>query len=739
MGNKKGTKVLCYAVVTALTFTSLMTPANASAAKKAKLAKKTLTIMQGKSKQIVIKNKKSKAKYKFKASNAKIKVTKTGKVTAVKAGKAKVTVKETYKKKTRKVGVVTVNVKAKKAVVPTEVPIPPDVISTPTAVPSAAPTQTPPATASQAPTVSQAPTASPVTTPTTEPTVAPTEEPDEDKTVVYNNYFEDGDYKDITARGGKIEVSQSENHTDGGMNSLLCTGRSADWHGASLNISKLTQTGEKYDFSTWVKQNTGSDQKIAMKLQYKDKEGNTQYKSVVAGVDDGVVCESGKWVELKGSYVIPEADGDVTLYYEMSSDPAADFLIDDVIIEGKEVENTEFKMTDELRAAIKADSLLSTGNNARLKNVIAKARNGEDVTLAYIGGSITEGALASPNSNCYAEVSAKAFAKKYGKDGGANVHFINAGMSGTPSDIGIVRYNRDVIERLPEGSDHPDVLFIEFAVNDFGTTSKGGAYEGLIRQALKSGSAVVLIFSTFQKGSGGTVMESQYRPYGEHYNIPMISMGDGITKYFDEDGFYDWYFGDKLHPNNRGYKLMSDCIMNLMDTVDNAQADTDNITDIDAMAPKTTAAYQGMKMIDANTKAEDDDALISIDAGSFTAKDSATGNFQYEYKGQKSASWFADNWMHTKDAANDALTVKLNCKTLMFVYKLSSSSSFGPAEVYIDGEKKGTLNGYDSSGWNNGKVFVAMTNEEVAEHTIEIKMADESAAKNFTLMAIGFN
>ena len=35
--------------------------------------------------------------------------------------------------------------------------------------------------------------------------------------------------------------------------------------------------------------------------------------------------------------------------------------------------------------------------------------------------------------------------------------------------------------------------------------------------------------------------------------------------------------------------------MNLMDTVDKADADTDNITDIDAMAPKQTAAYQGRK------------------------------------------------------------------------------------------------------------------------------------------------
>ena len=46
----------------------------------------------------------------------KFKVTKKGKVTAVKAGKAKVTVTEKLKKKTRKIGVVMVKVKAKKAV-----------------------------------------------------------------------------------------------------------------------------------------------------------------------------------------------------------------------------------------------------------------------------------------------------------------------------------------------------------------------------------------------------------------------------------------------------------------------------------------------------------------------------------------------------------------------------------------------------------------------------------------------
>lgn len=738
MGNNKSMKILCYAVVTAMTFTSIVGPVNASAAKKAKVAKKTLTITEGKSQKIVIKNKKSKAKYSFKASNAKIKVTKKGKVTAVKAGKAKVTVTEKLKKKTRKIGVVTVKVKAKKAVVPTAAPA---VTSTPTGVPATvAPSSIPSASASAQPTASASaqPTAS---APASEaPTATPVKTPDNtEKTVVYNNYFEDGDTKGITGRGSSVEISQSENHTAGGMNSLLCTGRSANWHGASLSLSKLTETGSSYDFSAWVKQDTGSDQKIGLKLQYTDSEGTTQYKSVIDGVDDGLTCESGKWTELSGSYVIPEAEGDVSLYLEMSTDETADFLVDDLVITGKQTETTGFNPTTETYNTMKADSLLSTGNNARLKNAIAKARNGEDVTLAYIGGSITEGALASPNSKCYAEVSANAFAKAYGKGDGSNVHFINAGMSGTPSDIGVVRYNRDVINRLPEGSDHPDVLFIEFAVNDYGTATKGGGYEGLIRQALKSGSAVVLIFSVFQSSAGGRVMENNYRPYGEYYNLPMISMGDSIISYFHEDGFYDWYFGDTLHPNNTGYQLMSDCIMNLMDTVDKADADTDNITDIDAMAPKQTAAYQGIKMIDAKTTAADDEAIASIDVGSFTETDSATGSFQYAYNGKKGAAWFPDNWMHDEEGGNNALTIKATCKTLMFVYKLSNSKTFGSADVYIDGVKKGTLSGYDSSGWNNGKVYVAMTEDKAAEHTIELKMKDGDEEKKFTLMAIGFN
>jgi hypothetical protein len=38
-----------------------------------------------------------------------------------------------------------------------------------------------------------------------------------------------------------------------------------------------------------------------------------------------------------------------------------------------------------------ARSLISSGNNYRTKQLLEKAANGEEVTIAYIGGSITEG------------------------------------------------------------------------------------------------------------------------------------------------------------------------------------------------------------------------------------------------------------------------------------------------------------------------------------------------------------
>ena len=148
---------LCFAL--AVSTLSAFTPATAAA--KAKLVKKKLTLTVGQKKKISIKSKKKKAKYSFKASNKKASVSKSGVITAKKAGKVKITVKEKLKKKTRKVGTITVTIKKKTAqntTVPALNTPTPVVTATPAASPSNEPTAEPTTTATAIPAPKATPT-----------------------------------------------------------------------------------------------------------------------------------------------------------------------------------------------------------------------------------------------------------------------------------------------------------------------------------------------------------------------------------------------------------------------------------------------------------------------------------------------------------------------------------------------------------------------------------------------------
>lgn len=384
---------------------------------------------------------------------------------------------------------------------------------------------------------------------------------------------------------------------------------------------------------------------------------------------------------------------------------------------------------------MRENSVLSTGNNARIKKAIAKARAGEEVNIGYIGGSITEGAAADPNENCYASLSAKAFGERYGVNGGENVHYVNAGMSGTPSSLGIVRYERDVVDKLGKT---PDILFIEFAVNDYGECTNGGAYEGLIRRGLQSDAAVVLIFSIFKQNKldSNRVMESAYIPYGEHYDLPMVSMGDAVKERLSEDGFHDWYYAsDGMHPTNDGHQLMADCVMTLIKTIGRESSEEDNIDSANLPAPKKTDAFTDVKTIWADTDISKQSAIVSFDKGGFDSTDPNVWKFQH----LGGASAFPVNFMHKAESGDAGIKAVINCKNLIIITKHTSSKTAGTAELWVDGKKVKTLTGYDSGGWNQAVPELGFNEDAAAEHEIEIKMAEGDEGKEFTVLALGYN
>jgi len=86
-------------------------------------------------------------------------------------------------------------------------------------------------------------------------------------------------------------------------------------------------------------------------------------------------------------------------------------------------------------------------------HTMAKINAGQEVTVAYLGGSITA-------MNGWRNKTTEWLRATYPRASFKEVH---AAIGGTGSDLGVFRLGRDVLAH------HPDLLFVEFATNDGGT------------------------------------------------------------------------------------------------------------------------------------------------------------------------------------------------------------------------------------------------------------------------------
>lgn len=378
----------------------------------------------------------------------------------------------------------------------------------------------------------------------------------------------------------------------------------------------------------------------------------------------------------------------------------------EVVVE--EVEKTWYE--EMLDASIKFK-----GNNYRLKKVLEKARSGETVNVCALGGSITEGAGATTNDQGYAYQFADNFKNTYCS--GDNLNFVNAGLSGTPSALGVMRYQRDVVEALGAV---PDLLIIEFAVNDWQEATGYRAFESLIYRALTDNEecAVIILYSS---SKGKWNLQNDMNPYAMYYGVPAVSVLDAITsttEVSDND-----YFSDEYHPKTYGHTIMSDCLMNLLATVDKADENTPLAVPDNA---KKGREFANMTLIDSTTTG------ISIDKGAFNGTD---GTVQTSYK---KGSCFPNNF-YKDGSTGGPLKITLTCKTLLLDFKTANDGNFGTAEVYVDGVLVATLNGNSSGGWNNNNVVLIIDEKEAASHTVEVKMAAGSESKKFTVLSLAYN
>ena len=201
--------------------------------------------------------------------------------------------------------------------------------------------------------------------------------------------------------------------------------------------------------------------------------------------------------------------------------------------------------------AVYPDSIASRGNPLALRRVFDKAERGETIRVAVIGGSITEGAAAGGIDRQWGSLFAAGWRELFPK---AKVEYRNAGVGATGSLIGAFRYSQDV------SPFKPDVLVVEFAVNDDKGDEARQTMEGLVRHAMREGAAVIMLGMTRRDGSSA---QADHLKAAEKYGVPFVSYRDGVMRMI-KAGRWQWrdVGADGVHPNRRGHALAGE-LMNL--------------------------------------------------------------------------------------------------------------------------------------------------------------------------------
>ena len=260
-------------------------------------------------------------------------------------------------------------------------------------------------------------------------------------------------------------------------------------------------------------------------------EGDAENYNFIAAVYNG-----GKLCELKAASKTIQAKGEEAVSFELNLPENTD----NMYVKVMSVDLSTLKPN--------CDSVKITSFNAAVEQTYGLDvynDSSKPLCVAFLGGSITEG-------NMYSLPVTNDFFRKDGRE----VTYVNAGIGGTGSALGAFRLQNDVL------SYNPDVVFIEYSVNDAGVMDAGVTYEAIIRQLLEADHVPVIIPVNLTT----TWLQSatdRFDPVCDYYGIKDINVHEYLQSMVDSgQTTWDQLFAgtDGTHPNERLGQIYADYI-----------------------------------------------------------------------------------------------------------------------------------------------------------------------------------
>lgn len=343
----------------------------------------------------------------------------------------------------------------------------------------------------------------------------------------------------------------------------------------------------------------------------------------------------------------------------------------------------------------------------RLKNLMKRAANGESLVIGFLGGSITQGSLSSTPKTCYAYLVYEWWKKSFPN---AAFSFVNGGIGGTTSHYGGARAWKDVL------CYRPDIVTVDFSVNDDANEFFEETYEGTLRRLLAAPSApaVVVLNNVFY--DTGKNAQDYHNRIADHYGIPHVSIKDTIFPDVESGKIVRADITpDNLHPNDKGHRLVADEICKLLDSIKEEleKEDTEGkIIETNDLAslpePLTENAYEHSRLI----QIQDNEAILDgflVDP--------------IEKKGMLDI--FKNGW--TAAHTNDKISFEIECSCLAVQYRKSVQQPVPKAKAVIDGDEAHAviLDGNFTEDWGDCLYLEPLLHHaEKKVHRIEITVTD---------------
>lgn len=351
--------------------------------------------------------------------------------------------------------------------------------------------------------------------------------------------------------------------------------------------------------------------------------------------------------------------------------------------------------------------IVNRGHWGKIQAVMDRAAAGARITVAFLGGSITQGSLSSTHQTCYAYLVYRWWQEKFPN---ATITYVNAGIGGTTSQFGVARVTEDVLKY------QPDFVLTEFSVNDDNTPHFQQTYEGLVRTILSSGTALLLMNNVCY--DSGHNAEEMHLPVAKHYGLPSVSMKSTIYAALRRGEMQNRDITpDDLHPNDAGHALVAKVIIHLLEKIWEAPREA---LVVGLPEPVTDNRYEGsVRYQNHNSRPALDG--FAVDAAS---QEHITQCFRRGFTARKKG---------------DSITFTVPCSCVGVQYRKSVQQPTPVAKITVDGAHEMILDGNFKETWGDCLYLDTVCEGlERKEHTVRVEIveAHENDVVPFYLVSV---